>query len=195
MYKFGRVQQKLLLLLLGGVVLGNQRSSARYHRLLFQLRKEWKRIDQRSMARSISRLSEQKLVAEKRSPDGKVRLELTKEGERQARFLDLYGRSIRLAKPKKWDGNWRVVVFDIPEESRIFRNILRQHLHELEFHQLQKSVFVSPYPYEKPFLELVTLYGAEPHVRIMTVSWIDNGDSLKKIFFGKKKTASGNVTK
>jgi len=197
MYKFGPVQQKLLLLLLGGVALGSQRSSTRYYRLLFALRKEWKRIDQRSVARSLRRLSEQRLVAEKRSADGTVRLVLTKEGERQARFLDLYGRSIRIRKPKKWDGKWRVVVFDIPEDSRTFRNILRQHLYELEFHQLQKSVFVSPYPYEKPLLELVTLYGAEAHVRIMTVAWLDNGDMLKDRFFGKRKKrpSAKNVTK
>ena len=186
MYKFGPVQQKILLVLLGGIALGTQRSSVRYYKLLLEIRKGWKEIDQRSMARSLRRLSEQKLVEEKRSSDGKVRLVLTKEGKRQARSLDLYGKSIRLKKPKRWDGKWRVVIFDIPEESRIFRNILRQHLYELDFYQLQKSVFVSPYPYEKPLLELVNLYGAESHVRIMTVSWIDNGDKLKKRFFNRK---------
>lgn len=183
MYKFGPVQKKMLLLLLGGVVLGSQRSSARYYKLLFELRKEWRRIDRRSMTRSLRRLSEQKLVTESRFPDGSVRLVLTKEGKRQARFLDLYGQSIRLRRPKKWDGKWRVIVFDIPEDSRAFRNILRHHLREMEFYQLQKSVFVSPHPYEKPLLELVDLYGADAYVRIMTVSWLDNGEKLKRHFF------------
>ncbi|HWQ60060.1 MAG TPA: hypothetical protein VN420_02840 [Candidatus Fimivivens sp.] len=190
MYKFGPVQQKTLLLLLGGITLGSQRSSKRYYRLLRELRKEWNRIDQRSVTRSLRRLSEQKLVMEKRLPDGTVRLVLTKEGKRQARFLDLYGQSIRLKKPKKWDGKWRVIVFDIPEESRVFRNILRHHLREMEFYQLQKSVFVSPFPYEKLLLELVDLYGAGSYVRIMTVSWLDNGEKLKRRFFGSDSPSS-----
>jgi DNA-binding transcriptional regulator PaaX len=185
MYKFGPVQQKTLLLLLGGITLGSQRSSARYYRLLRELRKEWKQVDRRSMTRSLRRLSEQKLVEEKTLSDGSIRLVLTKEGKRQARFLDLYGQSIRLKRPRKWDGKWRVIIFDIPEDSRTFRNILRQHLREMEFHQLQKSVFVSPHPYEKPLLELVNLYGAAPFVHIMTVTWIDNGEKLKRHFFDK----------
>lgn len=194
MYKFGPVQQKTLLLLLGGITLGSQRSSKRYYRLLRELRKEWRRIDQRSVSRSLRRLSEQKLVEEKVLSDGTIRLVLTKEGKRQARFLDMYGQSIRLKKPKRWDGKWRVIIFDIPEDSRVFRNILRQHLREMEFYQLQKSVFVSPFPYEKPLLELVDLYGADPYVRIMTVSWLDNGEKLKQHFFDSRKPASKNVT-
>lgn len=194
MYKFGPVQQKLLLLLLGGITLGGQRSPDRYYRILGKLRKEWKRIDQRSISRSLRRLSEQKLLEEHPLSDGSIRLVLTKEGTRQARFLDLYGQSIRLRKPKRWDGKWRVIIFDIPEDSRTFRNILRQHLHEMEFYQLQKSVFVSPYPYEKPLLELVSLYGSAPFVRIMTVSWIDNDGKLKRHFFDTKKTVRKEVT-
>ena len=128
MYKFGPVHQKLLLLLLGGITLGGQRSPDRYYRVLGELRKEWKRIDQRSISRSLRRLSEQKLLKEQPLSDGTIRLVLTKEGKRQAGFLDIYGRSIRLRKPKKWDGKWRVIIFDIPEDSRTFRNILRQHL-------------------------------------------------------------------
>ncbi len=194
MYKFGPVQQKLLLLLLGGITLGGQRSPDRYYRVLGELRKEWKRIDQRSISRSLRRLSEQKLLKEQPLSDGTIRLVLTKEGKRQAGFLDIYGRSIRLRKPKKWDGKWRVIIFDIPEDSRIFRNILRQHLYEMEFYQLQKSVFVSPYPYEKPLMELVSLYEAAPFVRIMTVSWIDNEKKLKRYFFDARKKAQKEVT-
>lgn len=43
----------------------------------------------------------------------------------------------------KWDGVWRVVVFDIPEENRRIRNALRLGLKMLEFKQLQKSVWIS----------------------------------------------------
>jgi DNA-binding transcriptional regulator PaaX len=74
-------------------------------------------------------------------------------------------------------------MFDIPEKSRAFRSVLREHLRELGFKRLQQSVFVSPYPYEKPIAELVALYRAGTYVRVMTVSWIDVGTKLKRQFF------------
>ena len=185
MYKFGPVQQKILLLLLGGIGLGMETSSLRYYRKLRIISKEWKRIDQRSLRRSVKRLCSQKLVQEKYSPDGSFKLVLTKEGVRQARAQCLYGSAIRFRNPKKWDGKWRVIVFDIPEKSRLFRNILREHLRALKFYRLQQSVFVSPYPCEKQIMELVTLYQAEAFVRVMKADWVDSEGKLKKHFFKK----------
>lgn len=46
-------------------------------------------------------------------------------------------------KNDKWDGKWRVVVFDIPEQKRIVRNLFRRHLKKWGFKQLQKSVWIS----------------------------------------------------
>ncbi len=187
MYKFGPVQQKLLLILAGGVILGSDTSLIRYYRKLRLLWKGWKEIDQRNFNRSVRGLVEQKLVEERVSSDGSLQLMLTKEGKRQAVRLDLFGQSIKFKHPKTWDKKWRVIMFDIPEESRKFRDILRRHLYEMKFYRLQQSVFVSPYPYEKPLMELVDLYGAASHVRIMTVTWIDKEDYLKHYFFSTKK--------
>ncbi|MEI7749846.1 MAG: hypothetical protein WCJ25_02480 [Candidatus Moraniibacteriota bacterium] len=188
MKRLGPVQQKTLLILLGIIALSGPRTIVQQARLFSELRKEWKKIDKRGMNRSLTRLSEQKLVTENILPDGSVNFMLTAEGNRIARSLSLFGPSIRLKRPKVWDGKWRVVAFDIPERSRAFRAILREHLHEAEFYQLQQSVFVSPYPYEKPFSELIRLYEAGPYVRIMTVSWMDNEADLKRIFFGRRKS-------
>jgi CRISPR-associated endonuclease Cas2 len=194
MYKFGPVQQKLLLLLVGGIALGMETSSVRYYKKLCLIRKEWKKIDQRSFDRSIRRLRAQKLVEEICLPDGSFKLVLTEEGKRQARIQDLFGSSIRFRNPKRWDKKWRVVMFDIPEKSRAFRDTLRTHLHTLHFYKLQQSVFVSPVPCEKQLAELVALYGAEHYVRIMTVGWIDNEKKLKKHFFHPDKPTKNQVT-
>lgn len=50
---------------------------------------------------------------------------------------------------KKWDGYWRVVIFDIPQEYGKKRNILRRRLQWWGLHMLQKSVFVFPYACEE----------------------------------------------
>ncbi|OGN11399.1 MAG: CRISPR-associated endonuclease Cas2 [Candidatus Yanofskybacteria bacterium RIFCSPHIGHO2_02_FULL_43_15c] len=49
----------------------------------------------------------------------------------------------------KWDGRWRLVIFDIPQELHRNRNRFRRILKTLGFYMLQKSVFVFPYPCEK----------------------------------------------
>ncbi|NTW89635.1 MAG: hypothetical protein HGB37_01845 [Candidatus Moranbacteria bacterium] len=190
MKRLGPVQEKTLLILLGVIALGGSRTIVRQARLVSELRKEWKKIDRRSVARSLRRLSEEKLISEKVLPDETVHFALTSEGRRKASFLNLFGSAITFRKPKKWDGKWRVVAFDIPEKSRSFRRILREHLHEAEFYQLQQSVFVSPYPFEEPFAKLVRLYDAEPYVRIMTVSWMDDELKLRRIFFGRRRNPS-----
>lgn len=44
---------------------------------------------------------------------------------------------------KEWDGIWRVVIFDIPEQKRVLRNLFRRNLKKWGFQPLQKSVWVS----------------------------------------------------
>lgn len=188
MYKFGPVQQKLLLLLLGGVILGMETSPARYYKKLRLIRKEWKKINQRNFNRSVKRLSAQKLVKEVSLPDGSFKLVLTKEGSRQARVQFLLGKSIYFKNPKEWDKKWRIILFDIPEKDRQFRDVLRDHLRELKFHKLQHSVFISPFPCEKQLLELMSLYKASPFVRIVTADFVDNEEKIKKHFFKTSKT-------
>lgn len=169
--------------LLGGVALSLTRSPSQYFKVLRGVRKEWNRLDQRSFNRSIHRLSQEKLIEEKILSDGSFKLVLTKKGREQAKKISLLGSSINFKKPKRWDGKWRIVIFDIPEDDRVFRDILRNHLRELEFFKLQHSVFVSPYPFEKSILELTHLYSAEPYVRVITAVKIDNEDKLRRYFF------------
>lgn len=183
MYKFGSVQKKILLIFLGGIALGLSSNPRQYFSTFKKIRKDWGKINQYNFARSIQRLSWEKLIEEKILPNGSFKLILTEKGKREAKKLSLLGSSIKFKKSKHWDGKWRIVVFDIPEKDRLFRDILREHLRALQFFKLQQSVFVSPYPFEKPVSELISLYSAEPYVRVITAIKIDNESKLKKHFF------------
>jgi DNA-binding transcriptional regulator PaaX len=187
MYKFGKIQKKIILVLLGGVALGMSRSPNQYYRALRAIKKDWNKINQGTFNRSIKRLTKEKFLIEKKGKDGSFELILTKKGRREASRLNFIGNTINIKNSKKWDKKWRVVAFDIPEKDRIFRGILRQHLFELDFYKLQNSVFVSPYPFEKPILELISLYSAEKYVRVITALKIDNEKKLKEIFSKKHK--------
>lgn len=186
MYRLGPVQRKIILVLLGGVALGFSSSSRQYFKTFRKITKEWKKIDQRSFSRSIRKLSSKKLVEEKYSSDGSFELVLTEEGRQLAKRLSFMGDAINFKKPKRWDRRWRLVFFDIPEKDRDFRDILRDHLYNLNFFKIQKSVFVSPHPFEKQILELVKLYSAEPYVRVITAMYIDNEAKIKNYFFKSK---------
>src|SRR3989344_2704281 len=56
---------------------------------------------------------------------------------------------IHLQKPKKWDGRWRVVIFDVWERRRNIRNKLRSMLEKAGFLRLQDSVWIYPYDCEE----------------------------------------------
>ncbi len=142
---------------MGGVALGLSGSPRQYFKTLRAIRKDWQKISQQNFNRSIRKLADEKLLEEETLPDGSFKLILTKEGKKQAKLLNLMGSSIKLKKPKRWDGKWRLVLFDIPEKDRLFRDILREHLKALKFYKLQHSVFVSPYPFEKQMLELIEI--------------------------------------
>lgn len=56
---------------------------------------------------------------------------------------------------KKWDGKWRVVVFDIKEMNRYLRDRLRDKLKELGFGMLQESVWITPHDIGKDMREFL----------------------------------------
>ena len=187
MIRIGKNQQKIMLVLLGGVALGCSSSPKKYFDTFGKIKSEWRGINRRSFNYSVRQLSREKLIEEERTSDGSFRLVLTEKGKEEALKLSLLGSVINFKKPKKWDKRWRVVIFDIPERDRLFRDVLRKHLFALEFYKLQQSVFVSPYPFEKPILELVGLYSAERYVRVITAVSMDNEEALKAYFFKKSR--------
>src|SRR3989344_874467 len=78
-------------------------------------------------------------------------LRLTPTGETTLRKLEL--SNFRLTRPKRWDGKWRVLIFDIPEPRRKLRRQIRETLSLIGFVRLQDSVWIYPYDCE----DLLTL--------------------------------------
>ena len=72
--------------------------------------------------------------------------ELTKRGEN---FATLLGKgNLIQKKPRRWDGKWRMLIFDIPEKKKNVREHIRTTLVNLGFYRLQDSVWVYPYDCE-----------------------------------------------
>lgn len=75
--------------------------------------------------------------------DGKDIIEISENGRKK--ILKYKFDEMKIAHPKKWDKIWRIIIFDIPEKHKSERDALRLKLKNLNFYQLQKSVFVFPY--------------------------------------------------
>lgn len=56
---------------------------------------------------------------------------------------------------KKWDGKWRIVLFDIEEKSRRIRDLFRAKLKELGFQMVQKSVYITPHDITRDLQEFI----------------------------------------
>jgi phenylacetic acid degradation operon negative regulatory protein len=95
----------------------------------------------RSLHQIISRMAKVGEI-ERIEKNGEVYLKLSTRG---TDFLNEKISLLELSK-KKWDGYWRLVVFDIKEIERNTRDFLRRKLKEWGFVMWQESVYISPHP-------------------------------------------------
>lgn len=93
---------------------------------------------------------------------------------------------------KKWDGKWRIVIFDIPERKRDLRDFFRGKLRELGFRFLQESVWICPYNIADKVEDLIALCGVEKYIHYLVVEELDNRNILIKLF-NLKDTKSNNI--
>lgn len=82
----------------------------------------------------------------------------------------------------KWDKRWRVLIFDIPEKQRYKRDALRKKLLELNFKQLQESVWITPYPLPEIFSDFLAELRVRPYLFSLTVERINREKELKSFF-------------
>jgi len=110
-----------------------------------------------------------------------IYISLTKEGKQKAGILQI--DNLRIARPKKWDGKWRVVLFDIPHEKRSYREALRGKLKELHFFMFQKSVWVHAFDCKAEMEILKDFFGFNSkEMCIMVSEYIGHDEELRKFF-------------
>lgn len=170
--------KEILYLLAGGAVLagffvapGLAGLAAEYKKL--------KIYERRRLKETIKRLKKQKLV-EIVEKDGEKVVRITKEGKVRALRYKL--EEMKIKKPKKWDGKWRVIVFDIFEKRRGSRDIFRRYLKQLGLKRIQQSVYVYPYPCfdEIEFLRQIFYVGRG--VRYVVANTIEEDGDLRIYF-------------
>src|SRR3989338_7057767 len=173
-------KKKILLLLLAGVSLSLSKSPRGYFKIIKGLPEGLKEIKRKRLRGLIREFYNDRLVSYKENKEGFVEIILTKDGEKKAlkfRFDDM-----EIKKPKKWDKQWRIVIFDIPEKFKRAREALREKLKELGFVELQKSVFVHPFESKDEVDFIVEFFAIRPYVRFLRSDFITNEADLKLRF-------------
>jgi len=91
-------------------------------------------------------------------------------------------QDLKIAQPKKWDGKYRVIIFDIKEWKRPIRDKLRRWFESLGLVRLQNSVWVYPHDCQEIIALLKANYKIGNEVLYMEVTHIENDGWLKKVF-------------
>ena len=111
----------------------------------------------------------------------KWKLVLTKKGKDQLKKYQL--KDLKIERPAKWDGVWRMVMFDIPESSKYSRDFIRRKLNNLGFVAIQKSVFIHPFPCREIVEFFRNYYRLKPgELYIFEIRLIEGEKTLKKHF-------------
>ncbi len=136
------ITKKTLILLAGGTKLSAAFLLANGGKNAKETRAGWLEFSGKRLKETVIRLKKRGLI-DCRDIGGEKIFVLTEKGNKKIQRYIIDEMDIEI--PKKWDGIWRIVIFDIPESRRRARQIFAQKLKNLGFHQMQRSVFVHPF--------------------------------------------------
>lgn len=108
--------------------------------------------------------------------------EIKLTGKGFAKVYQMTFDNLKISVPAKWDGFWRIVIFDIPNRHKWAREGFRGKLREMGFYPLQESVFAMPYSCEKEVLFLVSVFNLSSYVRIIKTQYLNPDSDIKKHF-------------
>jgi len=129
---------------------------------------------------SVNSLKRRKLIEYVTERNGKTTVKITKKGETRLRTfaIDL----MEIKRPKKWDGKWRLVMYDLPIRFKKARHAFRWKLKDMNFFQFQKSAWIYPYQCEDEIIFIADFFRVGKYVEILTVENVLNEEKLKKYF-------------
>lgn len=128
----------------------------------------------------VDRLEKKGLVKLVRNSQGVLCVRLTKRGKAELQKYEL--GTLTLPRPKRWDGKYRIIIFDIKEWKRKTRDELRAWLEQLGFIRLQNSVWVYPHECQETISLLKAHFQIGKEVLYITADTIENDRWLRREF-------------
>lgn len=139
-----------------------------------------KRYPKHKVSDTFYRLRRQSLIDIK-MVNRQIYISLTPEGRKRAGIFQI--DKLKLARPKRWDKKWRLLMFDIPQKRKLSREALRGKLKELGFLPLQKSVWVYPFECRAEMELLQEFFGlSKNEMRLIIAENIGDDSGLRQDF-------------
>ena len=134
-----------------------------------------------AVTRSLKNLKISGAIEEYNSPQ-KEYLRLSKVGKQKIHSLKLSSDTSLI--PSEWDGFWRMILLDIPEERKNERESIRYLLKKAGFVCLKNSAWVSPYPFEHMFINIKKDLGFTTEIIVIVTKYLDEetDNTLKELF-------------
>ena len=104
-------------------------------------------------------------------------IELTKKGKKRLEKTNF--DKLAIPKPEKWDGLWRLVLFDVPKSHDQGRRPFTAKIRQLGFQPLQQSVWLYPFPCKDEVALVARTYKVEQFVTYIETNHIDHEEKLK----------------
>lgn len=127
----------------------------------------WDRtLNKSALSQAIKRLRQGGLI--EFIDDEKLLIRLTDSGKDQALWA-----AMKLNE-SKWDGRWRLIIWDIPEKRRAARDLLRAKLKDLGFEHWQKSVWATKKDCTKQLRDFINKVGIKDWVMVIESDNVGN---------------------
>ncbi len=139
-----------------------------------------KRLERRLLFQDLRRLQERRLIEYKELPDNTVSITLAKGGKKYALRYRLDAMNL---KQDRWDGKWRIILFDIPDYNKKAREALRAKLKEFRCYPLQKSVYITPWQCSDEIDFLCSVFEIpRSNILLFEVSKFEGSEKLRQYF-------------
>lgn len=131
-----------------------------------------------AITRSLKGLKDAGFIEQIASPQNEY-ARLTKLGRKKMHSLMLDSDTTLVNT--SWDGFWRIILLDLPENRKSERESLRYLLKKAGFVCLKNSAWISPFPFEHLFTNIKKDLGLSSEMMIIVTEHID--EESKKVLF------------
>lgn len=133
----------------------------------YRVKQAVRRLQKNNMVRIVNR-------------NGHEVVEITTQGKKKV--LDYDFDEMKLDVKKKWDGKWRIVMFDIPEKRKKARDAVSFKIKDIGMYPIQKSVFVFPHPCKDEIDFVGEVTGVRKNIIYVEASHIDGNEKARRHF-------------
>lgn len=143
------------------------------------LKRYFKRFEERQADREYQRLirnMKRQGLIKRTADDYEHGIQLTRKGKQRAQKAVI--EQLAITSQERWDHKWRIVFYDIPEQHKAARDHLTRKIKTLGFWQLQRSVWIHPYPCLEEISVVAEAFGVSKYVTYIETSYIDAEDRL-----------------